>query len=77
MERLLVTIEHAVNLRAKVARLQNGHAGRRVIPSSVIGEIVIGVLKKVDPVAYLRFASVYKSFENVQEFRRELKTFKK
>ncbi|MBI3231641.1 MAG: transcriptional repressor NrdR [Candidatus Doudnabacteria bacterium] len=38
-----------------------------------IGEIVMKKLKKVDKVAYIRFASVYRSFEDVDEFKEELK----
>jgi len=37
-----------------------------------IGEIVLAELKKIDEVAYIRFASVYRKFADVQEFRREL-----
>lgn len=42
------------------------------ITSKEIGEIVMKVLKKFDKVAYIRFASVYRSFEDVQTFQREL-----
>ena len=42
------------------------------IPSSDIGEIVMKRLKKVDKVAYIRFASVYRQFEDVEEFKIEL-----
>ncbi|MEK7617554.1 MAG: transcriptional regulator NrdR [Patescibacteria group bacterium] len=38
-----------------------------------IGEIVMKKLKKVDKVAYIRFASVYRQFEDVEEFKEELK----
>lgn len=38
-----------------------------------IGEIVMKKLKKVDKVAYIRFASVYRQFEDVDEFKEELK----
>jgi len=41
--------------------------------SSKIGDIVIKHLRKVDPVAYIRFASVYKSFEDIDSFKKELK----
>ena len=39
------------------------------IPSSLLGEWVLRELAKLDEVAYVRFASVYKNFENVQAFR--------
>ena len=41
-----------------------------------IGEIVISHLRRFDPVAYIRFASVYRSFGDLAEFRKELDTFK-
>jgi transcriptional repressor NrdR len=44
--------------------------GAREVPSSRLGELVLGELKKIDKVAYVRFASVYRSFENVDEFRK-------
>ena len=43
--------------------------GVRELPSSRIGEMVMRELKKLDKVAYVRFASVYRSFEDVDEFR--------
>jgi len=43
------------------------------IKSSEIGEIVMKELKTLDEVAYIRFASVYKSFKDVKSFERELK----
>ncbi|MBQ4474243.1 MAG: transcriptional repressor NrdR [Lachnospiraceae bacterium] len=45
------------------------------IPSSVIGEIVMEKLRKLDPVAYVRFASVYREFKDVNTFMDELKQF--
>ena len=45
-----------------------GSAAREV-PSSRIGELVMRELKKLDKVAYVRFASVYRSFEDIDEFR--------
>jgi transcriptional repressor NrdR len=41
----------------------------REIPSTRIGELVMRELKKLDKVAYVRFASVYRSFEDVDEFK--------
>lgn len=45
------------------------------IPSNLIGEIVMDKLKLLDPVAYVRFASVYREFKDVNTFMDELKTF--
>ena len=43
------------------------------IPSSVIGEIVMDKLKDLEAVAYVRFASVYREFKDVNTFMSELK----
>jgi transcriptional repressor NrdR len=43
------------------------------IKSEDIGEIVMKKIKKLDKVAYIRFASVYRKFEDVEEFKEELK----
>jgi transcriptional repressor NrdR len=42
--------------------------GLREVPSERIGELVMRELKRLDKVAYVRFASVYRSFEDVDEF---------
>jgi transcriptional repressor NrdR len=47
------------------------------IPSSVIGELVARKLRKLDKVAYIRFASIYKDFEDVTDFEKEIKSIKK
>ena len=52
-------------------------AGTREIPSSVIGEAVITELKDLDDVAYVRFASVYKSFRDIDEFLSALESLVK
>ena len=43
------------------------------IPSSIIGELIMGKLKDLDAVAYVRFASVYREFKDVNTFMDELK----
>ena len=43
--------------------------GLRELPSTRIGELVMRELKKLDKVAYVRFASVYRSFEDIDEFK--------
>ena len=43
--------------------------GQREVPSSRIGELVMRELKKLDKVAYIRYASVYRSFEDIDEFK--------
>ncbi len=42
--------------------------GLREVPSERIGELVMRELKKLDKIAYVRFASVYRSFEDIDEF---------
>ncbi|WP_265921382.1 transcriptional regulator NrdR [Cupriavidus nantongensis] len=42
--------------------------GEKEIPSSQVGELVMRELRKLDKIAYIRFASVYRSFEDVSEF---------
>jgi len=51
-------------------RLQS--CGEREIPSRQLGEWVMQELRNLDQVAYVRFASVYRSFEDVSEFREEI-----
>ena len=51
-------------------RLQE--SGEREVPSAMIGEWVMSELHKVDQVAYVRFASVYRSFKDISEFMVEL-----
>lgn len=46
--------------------------GEREVPSSAIGEAVCAALHDLDAVAYVRFASVYRSFEDIGEFMKEL-----
>jgi len=47
------------------------------IPSSKVGNVVIKYLKRLDKVSYIRFASVYKDFKDVEEFEKELKNLLK
>lgn len=63
LRKLVSGIELEIQKRAK-----NGE-----IKSLEIGEIVMKRLKKVDKIAYIRFASVYREFEDVEEFTAELR----
>lgn len=47
--------------------------GEREIPSRQIGELVMDELRKLDKVGYIRFASVYRSFQDVADFRDAIK----
>ena len=59
--------EHAEALERELAE-----SGEKEVPSLVIGERVMGRLKTLDDVAYVRFASVYRSFRDIDEFLAEL-----
>ena len=43
--------------------------GERELPANTVGEMVMHQLRKLDDVAYVRFASVYRRFKDVNEFR--------
>ena len=51
--------------------------GEREVQTLVIGELVMDELRELDDVAYVRFASVYRSFQDVQEFHREIEAMNK
>jgi len=59
--------EHAEALERELAE-----SGEKEVPSLVIGERVMQRLKKLDDVAYVRFASVYRSFRDIDEFMVEM-----
>ena len=46
--------------------------GEQEVPSSIIGELVMEALKGLDPVAYVRFASVYRDFREASDFQEVL-----
>ena len=50
--------------------------GEREVPSRLVGETVMKELKRVDVVAYVRFASVYRDFQDVSEFQDEISKLK-
>lgn len=61
-------VEIAVNhIKSKIRSL-----GEREVPSKIIGRLVMEELKKLDKVAYIRFASVYFSFDNTEQFVNEI-----
>ena len=65
MEKLIEEIENELS-----------NSLEREVPSKRIGELVITKLKKLDPVAYVRFASVYREFDDVQTFIEEINKIK-
>ena len=46
--------------------------GERELPTVIVGETVMDELRELDDVAYVRFASVYRSFEDISEFSQEI-----
>lgn len=61
--------EHVDNLERDLSEL-----GEKEISSSVLGEKIMAVLHQLDDVAYVRFASVYREFKDVNDFVAELKS---
>ena len=61
-------IEAAVHAVTHAVRV----SAERELPSRRVGEFVMDELRKLDQVAYVRFASVYRSFTDVQDFREEI-----
>ena len=47
--------------------------GKKEIKTSILGEIVMKKIKKLDNIAYIRFASVYRNFQDIKDFKKELK----
>ncbi len=56
--------EAVARIRQKLLTL-----GEREVPALIIGEMVMDALRRLDKVAYIRFASVYKAFRDVDDFR--------
>ena len=72
---LVHRIERDIAVKSKVVSRENGPA-RREIESRQIGEVIMKALKRFDPVAYMRFASVYQSFQDLGAFQEALKDLK-
>lgn len=62
------SVENAVNKLKSTLRA----TGEREVPAKMVGELVMDLLKGLDKVAYIRFASVYRAFEDVKEFGEEI-----
>jgi transcriptional repressor NrdR len=62
----------AVELAISNIKSQLRATGEREVPSELIGNLVMDQLKELDKVAYIRFASVYRSFEDIREFGEEI-----
>ena len=64
--------EEAIETAVRAVVHQLRMTTEREIASRRVGEFVMGELRKLDHVGYVRFASVYRSFEDVADFREEL-----
>lgn len=73
-EKRPVSIEQMQRLVSEVERELKGKYAE--VPTSEIGEHIMRRLMKLDEVAYVRFASVYKEFDDVQTFIREIEIMK-
>lgn len=73
LEKRPITQERLRMLIANIERDIQTAAKSDEVTSSQIGEIIMRHLKKADKVAYIRFASVYKSFEDIDSFKQEIK----
>jgi transcriptional repressor NrdR len=64
----------AAQIEALIAAVERQvqELGEKEVPSRVVGEAVMARLRDLDPVAFVRFASVYRSFEDVGDFMSEL-----
>lgn len=71
LEKRPVSIE---NIESSITRIKSQlrASGEREIPSMTIGEAVMLELRQMDEVAYVRFASVYRSFQDIDEFKQEI-----
>ncbi|MGC9309670.1 MAG: transcriptional regulator NrdR [Candidatus Nanoarchaeia archaeon] len=66
-------IEKIINdIEARIYRRTKG----KDIKTEKIGQIVMSTLKRVDKVAYIRFASVYREFADIEDFKKEIKELK-
>ena len=63
----------AINELIDQVELEIFNKEEKEIPSKLIGEIIMNRLKNLDSVAYVRFASVYREFKDVNTFMDELK----
>jgi transcriptional repressor NrdR len=70
-EKRPVSMESIEQLVDRIETAVAEHGGKEV-PSSFIGSAVMAELQRLDQVAYVRFASVYRSFKDIEEFMREL-----
>ena len=71
LEKRPVSLERLEEAVARIKRKLRA-TGEREVQSLVVGELVMSELKKLDEVAYIRFASVYRRFQDLDECRKEI-----
>ncbi|QOL26864.1 transcriptional regulator NrdR [Thalassotalea sp. LPB0316] len=71
LEKRPVSVEETENAINKL-KSQLRATGEREVDSEMVGNILMEQLKKLDKIAYIRFASVYRSFEDIREFGEEI-----
>jgi transcriptional repressor NrdR len=71
MRKRPVDVERLERMVSSIVR-QLESLGETELPSHVVGELVMKELRQLDEVAYVRFASVYRSFKDLNEFRAEI-----
>ncbi|CAE6956930.1 NrdR transcriptional repressor [Ectopseudomonas oleovorans] len=71
LEKRPVSVERLEEAIARIKQRLRA-TGEREVKSLVLGELVMSELSKLDEVAYIRFASVYRRFQDLNEFREEI-----
>ena len=71
LEKRPVSVEE-VELSINKVKSQLRATGEREVSSEMLGKLIMEQLKELDKVAYIRFASVYRSFEDIREFGEEI-----
>jgi transcriptional repressor NrdR len=74
-EKRPLSIELIEELISRVVRKVQ-KMGEREIQSRMLGEIVMEELKQVDEVAFVRYASVYRRFQDIEEFEKEIESLR-
>lgn len=71
LEKRPVSVE---NIESAISHIKHHlqSTGERELPASTIGKLVMDQLRQLDEVAYVRFASVYRRFQDIEEFRQEI-----
>jgi transcriptional repressor NrdR len=66
--------EGAADAAADAIEAELRAAGTTEVPSSRVGALAMEALRSLDQIAYIRFASVYQSFEDLEDLKREVDT---